>query len=321
MFNSRFIQISALFLFSGIVFLGSGCVAQQDPLDLYVDAVMLNDLGKHDEAVGKLEAAVGRDDEFGLAYSLMGEIYQKLEEYDKSAQSYEKATEINPWSFKDFFNLGKVYQTVKKFSDAVKAYARSCELDPEHFDAHLNAAKCYYELEDFNNALKYGEQAESLNGNAGDLQEMLGNIYQSRRDNERAISAYKRALELEGNKSEIMISLAVAYLRAGENVAARELLISTIDSDPKNNTAYQYLGYCLLRLKQTDEAIDSYNRAIELKEDDWMAHKGVGVAYMLKAIRGGQEELKVIALDHWKRSLAIKDDQPELKKLLKKYSS
>ncbi|GAH49574.1 unnamed protein product, partial [marine sediment metagenome] len=59
---------------------------------------------------------------------------------EKSADSYENATKLNPWSFEDYFNLGRVYQIMEKFAQAIKAYARACELKPDHLEAHVGAA-------------------------------------------------------------------------------------------------------------------------------------------------------------------------------------
>ncbi len=316
---SRVRSTTFFFLLFATVFLSSGC-ARQEAVNLYVDAVMLNELDQQDQAIEKLNTAIQQDSSFTLAYSFLGDIYQNLKDYEKSAVAYEKATELNNWSFKDFFNLGKVYQVMQKFRKAVNAYVRACQLEPQHFQAHLNTAKCFYELKDYPSALEYGQHALQIDPNATQIQAVLGDIYEAQKDHDQAIAAYKRALEVEGNKPKIMINLAIVYLRTGQNNAAKQLLLDTIEIEPKNNTAYQYLGYCLLRLKEIDESINSYARAIEIKSDDWMAHKGLGVAYMLKVLNTDKKELREKAIDHWNTSLDIKPDQPKLRKLLEKYS-
>ena len=100
------------------------------------------ELGEREKAIEKLNTSLQIDDSFSLAYSLLGEIYQEMNDYDKSAANYEKATQSNPWSFEDNYNLGHVYQIITKFAQAAKAYDKACELKPNHFDAHLNNAQC-----------------------------------------------------------------------------------------------------------------------------------------------------------------------------------
>lgn len=84
--------------------------------------------------------------------------------------------------------------------------------------------------------------------------------------------------------------------------------------------AYQYLGFAYLKLREFDLAIESYQRSAEIKEFDWMVHKGLGVAYILKAIDKDDDSFRSIGVEHWNKSLDIKPDQPRLLRLLKKYS-
>jgi len=143
-----------------------------------------------------------------------------------------------------------------------------------------------------------------------------------------------------------MTSLAVAYLRTKQNGPAKELLTSAIDSDPDNSDAYQYLGFCHLRFYEqardeykevpetadnkellaglkrdmssfVDKSINSYNKAIEINDKDWQAHRGLGVAYMVKSTVEEDKSLKNKAVKQWKMSLEIKPDQPNRERLLK----
>ena len=228
-----------------------------------------------------------------------------MKNYEKNTASYEKATELNPWSFRDYFNLGRVYQLMEKFRRAAKAYVKACELTPDHLDAHTGAATSYYKIEDYNNALVYGRLAEQIDPNAGDIQKVLGDIYTYglRNDYDQAIRSYKRALEMDSNNPEIMTSLAVAYLKAGHAEPAKELLTSVTQIQPDKAQAYNYLGfYYLQRYDQANkkyeneqkeqsgdmavlaslivemktsmaDAIASYSSALELNNKDWEAHK------------------------------------------------
>ncbi len=294
---------------------------QMQAVSLYVDAMMLNDLSEHEKAIEKLNRAVELDPEFALAYSLKGDILQNTEQYEDSADAYERAAELDPWSFKDFFNLGKVCQLIEQFARAVKAYVAACKLDPQHYPAHIGAAQCYYELKELEDAKTYAEKAKELGPDQAEPEQLLGDIFEEQKDHTQAINAYRRALELEGNQPDIMVALARAYLRSGRYSAAKELLTDTIDMQPDNGIAHQYLGFAELKLKNTQTAIDSYKRAVEIDENDWMAHKGLGVAYMLMAMKDRDETMQAKALEQWNISLQIKPDQPKLKKLLERYTN
>jgi tetratricopeptide (TPR) repeat protein len=296
-----------------------GCAIPGKEVDLYVDAAVLNEQGENQKAVEKLNTAVQVNKRFSPAYSLLGKIYRQTNDYQKSAASYEEATKLNPWSFQDFFGLGRDYQIMKQFAKAVKVYVRACELKPDHLEAHIGAAKCYYAIDDYNNALLHSQRAEQINPNAGELRKLQGDIYQSQRNYAQAISSYERALEVDSNNPEVMTSLAVAYLRNNVNYdeLARELLTSAIQIQPDNGPAHQYLGYCYLLLKDVDKSIASYERAVEINNEDWEAHRGLGVAYAMKASKNRDPTLRAKAVEHWRKALEIKPDQPRRQKLLK----
>lgn len=295
---------------------------QEQAVSMYVDAMMLNDLNEREQAIRKLNLALELDPKFALAYSLKGDILQGMEKFEDSANAYEQATIHDPWSFKDFFSLGKVCQIIKQWARAAKAYVSACNLDPQHYPAHLGAAQCYYEIEAYDSSLIYAEKAKDLDPNQADPELLLGNLFEAQKDHMQAINAYRRALELEGNNPTVMVSLARAYLRSGRYSSAKELLTDVVSMDPENSMAHQYLGFAQLKLKEITEAIRSYRQAVEVDENDWMARKGLGVAYMLMAMKNqNDEKMRALAIEQWNISLQIKPQQSKLSQLVKQYSN
>lgn len=329
-------------LMSGIVFL-SGCgPAQQRPegsqqeqtvlpggeeaqsqaVSMYVDAMMLSELNEREQALLKLNSSLELDPHFAMAYSLKGDILQGMERYEDSAAAYESATMYDPWSVKDFFNLGKVYQVLKQWARAAKAFVTAATLEPGHYGANLGAAVSYYELKEYDNALSYAQKAKEIQPEDAAPERLLGDVFEAQKDHVQAIASYRRALELEGNKPELMLALARAYLRSGRYSSGKELLTDVIAMEPNNGIAYQYLGFAQLKLKETQEAVSSYAKAVEVDESDWMARKGLGVAYMLQAVKeNNDEQLQAKALEQWNISLQLKPDQPKLQQLIDRYSN
>jgi Flp pilus assembly protein TadD len=122
---------------------------------------------------------------------------------------------------------------------------------------------------------------------------------------------------------KVMMQLAYAHLKMQRYDLAKDVLTSVIEHQADNSTTHQYLGYCYLKLGDLDKAIHSYARAVELNEADWEAHRGLGVAYMLKARSTGDAGLAAKAIEHWRRSLKIKPDQKNaqtLAKMIETYS-
>jgi hypothetical protein len=105
------------------------------------------------------------------------------------------------------------------------------------------------------------------------------------------------------------LQLAYGHLKTGRFQLAKEMLASVITAQPNNSTAHQYLGYCNLKLGDIDEAIENYATAVDLNGADWEAHRGLGVAYMVKARSDSDSDLAGKAVEQWRISLDIKPDQ------------
>jgi hypothetical protein len=62
-------------------------------------------------------------------------------------------------------------------------------------------------------------------------------------------------------------------------------------------------------------------KAVDLDYTDWMAHKGLGVAYLLSYSQSEDKSLLKKGIDQWKLSLKLNPDQPQLTRMISKYQS
>ncbi|MHC4743727.1 MAG: tetratricopeptide repeat protein, partial [Planctomycetota bacterium] len=129
--------------------------------------------------------------------------------------------------------------------------------------------------------------------------------------------------KLDEASPEIMMQLAYGYLKTKRFELAAEMLNSVIAKQADNATAHQYLGYCQLKLAAVDEAIGSYLKAVELNADDFEAHRGLGVAYMIKARSNDDSALAAKAIEQWQIALDINPAQANaaaLKSMIEAYT-
>ena len=105
---------------------------------------------------------------------------------------------------------------------------------------------------------------------------------------------------------------------------ARDALVSVLRARPDEAAAVRHLAYCGLKLGDTEQAVEMYEQAIAMDASDWEAHRGLGVAYMVKARQTGDAQWETAALRHWREALAISPDQPRrevLQRLIKEHST
>ncbi len=288
-----------------------GCTPRQPTIDMYLDAVMLRELGQDELAVRKLNAVVAADPDFALAYTELGKAQEKLGNREKALAAFRKAAELDPWSFESHMSLAAACKRLGNYPEAASAYARAVELDPKSLDALLGAAECHLKAGLYTKSLVYCEQAEQTGERLQEVLRVLARVYEGQKDYKHAIQVYKRLLSLNGEDVDAMLAMAVAHMKAGQYEEAKGVLIPVTQMRPDDGAAFRHLGYCLVKLDGIDQAVQMYLRAIDLNKDDWEAHRGLGVAQMIKARRTADARLQAEAIKHWRRSLSIAPNQPK----------
>jgi tetratricopeptide (TPR) repeat protein len=175
--------------------------------------------------------------------------YTKSELYDEAIEHYQKAISVNPdneWTSIVCQALGAIYGEIKgNVEAAISAYHAGLILDPSNYDLYL----------------------------------ALGDIYMADYDLDRAIRSYCDAITLNPEDPR-------GYTKAGialwEKDYLEEALVSyhkAVDLDPENANAQNNLGILYLDgLGDAMEALEYFERAIELKPDYTLAYFNAGRA-------------------------------------------
>jgi tetratricopeptide (TPR) repeat protein len=295
----------------------AGCSPAPRPVvNQYVDAVALRELGQEQLAIEKLNAVVATDPAFTPAYVELGKAYEATGDYPKALTAFRRAARLDTWSFENHLNLARMCEKLEGYPEAAATYARAAELNPKSFEALLGAARCYLMAGEYVKSLTYCELAAKMD-KPQEVLPLLARIYEGQKDYEQAIQVYQRLLVVRENDPNVLLPLGVTYARAGQFERARQVLMAVTQLRPRDGAAYRHLGYCLIKLGDTDQAVQMYQKAVDFDGNDWEAHRGLGVACMLKARQTAERHWQSKALEHWRRSLALRPDQPKHKMLEK----
>lgn len=306
----------------GGVLMLPGCSRPQAAMDGYLEALALRAQDQTDLAIAKLESAVHADRGFVLAYSELGKAYLATGNLDKAAAAFAEAAEQDAWSVSDHLALAQIRQKQGRLDEAVSAYERVVELAPEDTATRLTLAECQLAAGRPAQALAEVEAVRQIDAESPAAARLLGRIYEAENDGEKAIAAYQQWAQWDANEPAALLAIALVDIRKGDCEQAQDVLNAVLQKWPREATAYRIEAYCLLKSGATDRAIAAYERAVELKGDDWEAHRGLGVAYMVKARQSKEDRLWGLALFHWRQSLALNPEQPgreTLQRLIKEY--
>jgi len=284
-------------------------------VNLYLDAVALRELGQDRLAIDKLNKVIKADPKFVLAYSELGKTCRKLGDYEKALAAFKQAVKLDAWSFEHQFNLARTCEDLKKFPQAADAYGRAVELDPNSLDALAGAANCSVQAGQYAKAQAFCEQAGE--SRSKELLPVLAKAYEGQKDYVRAIGVYERMWTPQSPDPNVLVSLGVACVKAERYQQGREALVLATQMRPQDGATFRHLGYCLIKLGELDQAMQAYQKAIDLDGKDWEAYRGLGVACMLKADQTSDDRWRAQGVRHWRRSLEINPDQPKRQALEK----
>ena len=117
----------------------------------------------------------------------LADIYDQNNLYDKAAEAYKKAAELEPTGY-TYLKLGMSYDATNKPKEAVAAYEKAVKLMPSYSVAFNNLGVAY--------------------GNIG--------------ENNKAIAAFKKAIKLNPRYATARYDLGYAYLKKGDKKAAMQ---------------------------------------------------------------------------------------------------
>ena len=146
-------------------------------------------------------------------------------------------------------NRANIYQQMKQFDLAMDDYDASIKLNPRFLEGHYNKANCYKELNQYHDAIKWYKKALKINPRYFHAWNNMGLCCQSVQDFEGALAACQEAARIE----------------------------------PNNYVIYNNMGFTLHVLMRLDEAIECFNKSIELGPQGYNDSRfNIGFVYLLK---------------------------------------
>lgn len=220
----------------------------------------LETLGRKDEAVKHLEAAIKDDPDDLEALSALGGLYRGRKDFAKAATYYDRAVatiktpERHHWSL--FYARGIAYERTKRWPQAEADLKKALDLIPETMGANRALVLNY---------LGYSWVDQGIN-----LDEAFGML--------------RRAVELKPRDGYIIDSLGWAHFRMGRYDEAVRELERAIDLKPSDPVINDHLGDAYWRVGRRLEARFQWNHARDLNPD------ADDLPKILKKIENGMED-------------------------------
>lgn len=231
-----------------------------DPLtvayDSYIKALALDEKDRFSKSV-KMKLSL-------LIYDLTSQAVAAFDEenYEKALKSFEQVLAINGLP-----NL--------------KAD------DPNSVDTVIifNAGLAAYNAKNYDKAIKYYKEAAKYKYSGARTFQLMSSSYLLKKDTIGALDVLNEGLKEYPSNGTLLVEVINIYLNANKIDEALRYLDIAISQDPKNASYYFAKGTLYDKLLKTDEATETYLKAIEFKEDYFDAYYNLGALYYNKGVK------------------------------------
>ena len=228
----------------------SNAQVTKDAQDLYDQGLQLKEDRKVKEALEKFKLAIAKNSGFADALYQAGWCQNDLGNYNDAIEYLRRARQ--PWSLipKVHFELGYAFEKSGNTDSAIKCYNRCIDLKP----AYANAYK------------------------------QLGFIAHFKGDYAAALAYYKK-YELYAASNLLTDYLywyrkGFAFNATGDYANAKVTLQKSLHFKPDYINTQLELGYASNKMKQAQDAIDHFKKAIELDPKNYVAYNGIAEVYL-----------------------------------------
>ncbi|GAB4172041.1 MAG: tetratricopeptide repeat protein [Geothermobacteraceae bacterium] len=196
--------------------------------------------------------------------------------------------------------LGYSYLQEGNDTKALKEFLEAVKLDPADAESRAGLAQAYHRKKAYQLAEEQYLKAIEIDGDNPQYQNNIAALYLDMRRWDDAIRHFRLAADnlLFDRPAVARAGIAAALIQKGDYIAAIESGKKALIDDYQLPQAHYFLGEAYSGIENYDEAVASYQRAIELAPNYLLAHYSLGKVFLkLKQNEQARRELeKVIEL-------------------------
>jgi tetratricopeptide (TPR) repeat protein len=277
--------LRALLLLVGVVcFVGTIVIYGADvydryqaPGDYYTRAGLVSyESGDLEQAIANYTKAIESAPTYAEAYYRRGVAYYDSGDLKRAISDHTKAIDLDPAYADAYLNRGTAYHDSGYLEQAIADYTRAIELDPVRPSAYVLRGVAYYGSGAIEQAISdYTKFIELVPGNVH-AYVLRGVAYHDSGNLEQAISDYTEAIDLHPDNADAYFYRGCAYYQTGNRAQAIDDFVKAIALDAY---FYESVYYYLEKLSNPELGIQVFTEIIERDPDGSEAFYYRGLAY------------------------------------------
>ncbi|AWM86291.1 tetratricopeptide repeat protein [Microvirga sp. 17 mud 1-3] len=284
---------------------------------LYGLGVVGNSQGDELTAIIYLRLGLDLDPKHSLALVTLGDIYERLKQYDQANAVFERVPKDAPVRISADIAIGQNFELLGRSAESESYLKALMEKHPDEVEVLMALGNVQRSRKQFAEAADAYDKAIKLIGTPERGHWILffyrGTSYERAKQWDKAEADLKRALELVPDtlpqgKAQVLNYLAYSWVDRNENIdEAFKMLTRAVELAPRDGMIIDSLGWAYYRMGRYDDAVRELEKAVELKAGDPVINDHLGDAYWKT---GRQLEARF----QWNHA---KDSNPEHEDLVK----
>jgi len=230
-----------------------------------------------DKAIDALKAILKREPLRYDVHNAIADICQELNKDADAALHLQQSLDINPNQFDVCVRLALVRLHQKRYADALQALASSKKKFPARFEVSYLTGLVFSDQKDYPKAVAAFAEAEQLiQGSDKDkpttaFYYMYGAACERAGQFDKAVTLFRKSLELDPKNHNAANYLGYMWAEKNQNLTeALDLINKAVAAQPENPAYLDSLGWVYFQLGRTDDALKQLRRSVELsaKEPD-----------------------------------------------------
>jgi tetratricopeptide (TPR) repeat protein len=247
----------------------------------YNFGVLLQQLGRLDEAVASYRKALSLRPGFAAALNNLGNALRSLGRLDEAIPCYAQAVKADPGLADGHSNLGAALRDAGRVDEAIPVLERAVALAPRSWAALSNLGAAYCERSRFPEAIACHQRALAERPDFHEARGHLGNALAGLARWDEAEAAYREALEAAPEMPDVHSNLGLLLQERGDADGAMSHYRRALALRPDHADAINNLGVLLQERGEREEALALYRRALEANPRSARASYNLGLALLM----------------------------------------
>lgn len=203
-------------------------------------------------------------------------LYTQNEHHDTGFADFTAAEQLEPRNGDIYLQRGQVHTLLEQLPEAIGDFEKAIELSPQSCSAHVQ--KCYVQYRQaylqqnqvqLYKAINECQKALTMFPNNTETYNVLAQILTEQQQYDKADELFETALTMSPTTASLYVHRGLMQLQwKGDIQKALEYLNQAIEIDNRCELAYETLGTIQVQRGQLENAVDLFEKALELTRSE-----------------------------------------------------